>query len=73
MAANEEVRNHLDVQVSLLAEKEATHILRLVAAMGEKMGIEESRDPEITQLVRNVETTELMDQIEGQMDRNRSR
>jgi uncharacterized membrane protein len=73
MAANEEVRNHLDVQVNLLAEKEATHILRLVSAMAEKMGIDEARDPEIKHLVRSVEATEIMDQIEGQIDSRRSR
>jgi uncharacterized membrane protein len=68
MAANEEIRNHLDVQVSLLAEDETTHILRLVAAIGEKMGIEEARDPEIKQLIRSVEAQEIIDQIEVEID-----
>jgi uncharacterized membrane protein len=68
MAANEEIRNHLDVQVSLLAEDETTHILRLVAAIGEKMGIEEAQDPEIKQLIRSVEAQEIIDQIEVEID-----
>jgi uncharacterized membrane protein len=68
MAANEEIRNHLDVQVSLLAEDETTHILRLVAAIGEKMGIAEAQDPEIKQLIRNVEAQEIIDQIEVEID-----
>ncbi|HUQ18108.1 MAG TPA: DUF1003 domain-containing protein [Gemmatimonadaceae bacterium] len=63
MSENEEIRNHLDVQVSLLTEEETTHILRLVAKMGEKMGIEEANDPDIRQLIRNVETQELIEQI----------
>jgi uncharacterized membrane protein len=68
MASNEEIRNHLDVQVSLLAEDETTHILRLVAAIGEKMGIEEANDPEIKQLIRSVEAQEIIDQIEVEID-----
>jgi len=63
LADDEEIRNHLDVQVSLLTEEETTHILRVVAKMGEKMGIDEVNDPAIKQLVRKVEAQELIDQI----------
>lgn len=66
MAANEDIRNNLDVQVSLLTEHETTHILRLVAAMSDKMGISAAHDPEIEQLVRDVEPQEMLDQIEVQ-------
>lgn len=68
MTANEEVRNHLDVQVSLLAEHETTHILRLVTAIGEKMGVAGVDDPEIRELLRNVEAQEIIDQIEVEID-----
>ena len=68
MTANEEMRHHLDIQVSLLAEDESTHILRLVAAMGKKMGITEADDPDIKQLIRSVEAQEIIDQIEVQID-----
>lgn len=64
MAANEDIRNNLDVQVSLLTEHETTHILRLVTAMSEKMEIAAAHDPEIEQLVRDVEPQEMLDQIE---------
>jgi uncharacterized membrane protein len=63
MAENDEIRNHLDVQVSLLTEEETTHILRLVAKIGEKMLIAEAHDPAIAQLIRNVEAQELIEQI----------
>jgi uncharacterized membrane protein len=63
MAAQEKIRNHLDVQVSLLNEHETTHILRLVAAMSERMGLSEARDPEIQELVRHVEPQEMIDRI----------
>ncbi|MEO5903200.1 MAG: DUF1003 domain-containing protein [Gemmatimonadaceae bacterium] len=68
MSANEETRNHLDVQVSLLTEQETTHILRLVAAIGEKMELAEAADPEIKQLLRKVEAQEMIDQIEVHID-----
>ncbi|MFN2602405.1 MAG: DUF1003 domain-containing protein [Gemmatimonadaceae bacterium] len=68
MAEIDEIRNHLDVQVSLLTEEETTHILRLVAKMGEKMGIDESADPAIKELVRKVEAQELIDQIGAEIE-----
>jgi uncharacterized membrane protein len=68
LAAQEEIRNHLDVQVNLLTEHETTHILRLVAAMGDRMGIAEAHDPEIGLLVRDVEAQEMLDQIEVNTD-----
>ncbi len=63
MAAREKIRNHLDVQVSLLNEHETTHILRLVAAMSERMGLPEARDPEIQELIRDVEPQHMMERI----------
>ena len=63
MVAQQEVRNHLDVQVSLLNEHETTHIGRLVAAMSEKMGLPEARDPEIQELIRDVEPLHMIDRI----------
>jgi len=69
LTAQGEIRNHLDVQVGLLTEHETTHILRLVAAMSDKMGIEAAHDPEIDQLVRNVEPQEMIDQIEVHTDK----
>lgn len=63
MTAQQDIRNHLDVQVSLLNEHETTHILRLVAAMSEKMGLPEARDPEIQELIHDVEPLHMIDQI----------
>jgi uncharacterized membrane protein len=69
LTAQGEIRNNLDVQVGLLTEHETTHILRLVAAMSEKMNIEGAHDPEIEQLVRDVEAQEMIDQIEVHTDK----
>jgi uncharacterized membrane protein len=68
MASQADKRNHLDVQVSLLAERETTHILRLVALMSERMGIEEAKDPEIQELLRELKPRDLLDRIESHTD-----
>jgi uncharacterized membrane protein len=69
LTAQAEIRNHLDVQVGLLTESETTHILRLVVAMSKKMDINEANDPEIAQLLRDVEPQEMIDQIEVHADK----
>ena len=68
MAATADKRNQLDVQVSLLAEQEITHILRLVAAMSERMGIEEAKDPEIQELLRELKPRDVLERIEEHTD-----
>ena len=64
-----DVRNHLDLQVSLLAEQETTHILRLVAAMADRMGIEEACNPEIQELLRELKPVDVLDRIELHTDK----
>ena len=68
LAAQERIRNNLDMQVSLLNEHETTHILRLVAAIGEKMGLPEARDPEIQDLIRDVAPQHMIDRIAEHSD-----
>ena len=64
MAEKADKRNQLDLQVSLLAEQETTHILRLVAAMSERIGIEEAKNPEIRELLRELKPREVLDRID---------
>lgn len=68
MAAAADKRNQLDVQVSLVAEQEITHILRLVAVMSERMGIEEAKDPEIQELLRELKPRDVLERIEEHTD-----
>ena len=68
MKESEETRNHLDVQVSLVNERETTHILRLVAAISDKMGLDGARDPEIRELVRDLEPQDVIDRIAVESD-----
>ena len=60
-----DMRNHLDLQVSLLAEHEVTHVLRIVAAISEKLGLDAARNPEIMDLLRDLAPTEVIEKIEA--------
>ena len=52
MAEFAERRAELDLQISLLAEHEITHLLKLVAQLAERMDIKAA--PEIEELKRDV-------------------
>jgi uncharacterized membrane protein len=60
-----ERRAHLDLQINLLAEQEGTKALTLLHAMARKMGVIESDDPEIAQLVLAVRPETIHQEIEA--------
>jgi len=64
MAVLADKRADLDLQISLLAEHEISRVIALVAAIGERMGIEEARDPELDELKQDVTPEHVMDRIE---------
>ncbi|WP_242340410.1 DUF1003 domain-containing protein [Anaeromyxobacter sp. SG66] len=64
MAAVADRRADLDLQISLLGEHEVTRLIRLVAAIAERMGIEESRSAELEELGRDVRPEAVLDRIE---------
>jgi uncharacterized membrane protein len=57
-------RAELDVQVNLLTEYEVTRILRLVNRIADKMNLDETQDPELAKLEKDVDAAELIQQIE---------
>jgi uncharacterized membrane protein len=64
MAANAEKRANLDLQISLLAEHEITRLLTLTMAIAERLNVEQSRNPELQQLAKDVQPQEVLEQIE---------
>jgi uncharacterized membrane protein len=64
MAAAADRRADLDLQISLLAEHEVTRLIRLVAAMADRMGIEESRAADLPDLQKDVEPEHVLDRLE---------
>jgi uncharacterized membrane protein len=72
MAALADKRADLDLQISLLAEPEITRLLTLVRAVADRMGIEESRDPELSELAKDVEPEKVLDKMEKTENDHRS-
>jgi uncharacterized membrane protein len=68
MGALADRRAELDLQVSLLAEHEITRILTLVATIAERMGIDEARHPELTELAQDVAPERVLDRMEQHAD-----
>ncbi len=64
MAALADQRADLDLQISLLAEHEVTRLITLVRAIADLMGIEESRDPELSEIAKDVQPEKVLDRIE---------
>ncbi|HET7625825.1 MAG TPA: DUF1003 domain-containing protein [Verrucomicrobiae bacterium] len=64
MAEQAAKRADLDLQISLLAEHEITRVIMLVRAIASKMGIKESNDPELAELVKDVQPERVLDKIE---------
>lgn len=64
MATIADKRADLDLQISLLSEHEITRLITLVRAMADRMGIEASHDPELSELSRDVQPEKVLDRIE---------
>lgn len=58
-----EERAHLDLQVNLLAEKEATKLLQMTRALCLHFKLPEARDPEIADLAKRTRPEELAEAI----------
>ena len=66
IAANR--RAELDLQVNLLSEHEVTRLLALTAAIAEKLGVAEARDPSLPELTEHVAPEKVLDRIEEDAD-----
>jgi uncharacterized membrane protein len=64
MAALADKRADLDLQVSLLAEHEVTRLITLVSAVAAKLGVDETHDPELSELARDVHPEKVLDKME---------
>jgi len=68
MSEQDELRNHLGLQASLLTEHEVTHVLRIVAAISDNMGLDAARNPEILDLLRDLAPKDMLEKIEEHTD-----
>jgi uncharacterized membrane protein len=65
MQALADKRADLDLQVSLLAEHEVTHLIQLVREMARRMDIEEARDPALDELAQDIKPEAVLSQMEA--------
>ena len=64
MALRADERDHLHLQINLLAEKEVTKILQTLSTMCEHMGIRGPReDPQMEELTRNTAVDDLAEEL----------
>ena len=63
MAAEDNIRADLDLQVSLLNEHETTRLIELVTAIAHKLDIRTEADQELNELKRDVSPEAVMDRI----------
>lgn len=64
MQASADRRAELDLHIDLLAEHEITRIITLLTAIGEKLGLEESRNPELEELRQDVKPEKVLDTMD---------
>ena len=69
MAEQADKRADLDLQVSLLAEHEVTRLVTLVKQIAERLNIEESRNPELRELEKDVAPEKVLDALEQHQQR----
>ena len=58
-----ERRNHLDLQINLLSEQENTHMLMMLRAIAEKVGVNLSGDDQVQALSEETKPQRLVKQI----------
>ena len=58
-------RADLDLQINLLTEHEVTRLISLVSAIAEKLDIDESKDPALGELKRDVAPEVVLDTLEA--------
>jgi uncharacterized membrane protein len=70
MDAQADKRADLDLHISLLAEHEITKLISLVTAIANKLDIEEAKNPEISELAKDVVPEKVMDTVESTKSEN---
>ena len=67
MQQKTDIRDHLNLQIDLLAEKEVTKSLQLLRAIAAKVGVEPHEDAELDEMANTTSVDSLAEQIESTM------
>jgi uncharacterized membrane protein len=65
MQQKTDIRDHLNLQIDLLAEKEVTKSLQLLRAIAAKVGVDEQNDAELEEMASTTSVDSLAHQIES--------
>jgi len=63
----DDLREEIHLQVNLIAEKEITKIMKMMALLLEKQGVDLSQDPELKKLLRPISEEELERMLEKEI------
>ncbi len=64
MMAVADRRADLNLQISLLSEHEVTKLITMVREIGQKMGVEAAKQPELEELAKDVQPEKVLDTME---------
>lgn len=63
----DDLREEVDLQVNLIAQKEITKVMRMLAILLQKQGLDLSEDPELKKLLRPVSEEEIENKLEKEI------
>jgi len=66
MAAEDDARSDLDLQINLLNEHETTRLIAMVDAIGQHLGVEVMHEQEVEEMKRDVAPEAVLDRLEEQ-------
>jgi len=66
MAAEDDARSDLDLQINLLNEHETTRLIGMVEAIAKQLGVEVSNDEEVEEMKRDVAPEAVLDRLEAE-------
>jgi uncharacterized membrane protein len=66
MAAEDDARSDLDLQINLLNEHETTRLIAMVDAVAQHLGVEVMQDGEIEEMKRDVAPEAVLDRLEAE-------
>ena len=68
MAAEDDARSDLDLQINLLNEHETTRLIALVDAIAQRLGVETSDAGEVEEMKKDVAPEAVLDRLEAEED-----
>ena len=62
-----DIREETDLQLDLVTERELTKVMKLVAYLAEKNGLDTSHDKQLQAMLQELDVTKIEDKLEKQL------